>query len=577
MKVLVQGGRVQGEVDGNGERIGSTDSRAVPGPAGRQTVEVTVPATKVKSGPVEPDPSSFIETPASSSNADETAVNEVSTFPAEDDEPEGDRLHDNETHEGHAEGDGHGDESAVALDDAGEAHDAADPDDVGEADDDEDSEEEVPQPLPVVELPEDFDWRKLRPRAYGKSLPPLDPLDRQSLEDAIVSHGILHKILIDDLSNIIDGGTRWEICLEKGIAPPVVMVSGLTEEEKEELAISSNVDRRQLKDRKVERQVREVRFENMFKLREKNPKKWTLKRIARVIGVSVATVSLRWRERQNSKGENASIVDARQLYGDDLKSEAVRLVEMGMPVADVPRLLPISRKAVERAVKKAKELEAGKAPAKAGKGKKAAAAESAEDIEDIAASDGVPELHRRALERLDLPPKEYACLDEECRDQAQQDIEKISTDDAELVRYDLYGKYLMDFAQELLEQRCRSGAEEDVVEEAPGASSPDAGGYEADEVLDGAVHVDEPDVALVSLPTGDRGAIAEGDTGVTRLAVTEKGDEARARVNGFDPEAGQPDRESMAQDDRTRAAEPNLDDRASPYEKHFGRKGEPKK
>ena len=452
---------------------------------------------------------------------------------------------------------------------------AARVDEVEAAEDDDDSdEEEMPQPLTVLELPNNFDWRKLKPRVYGKSLRPLDPLDRQSLEAAIVSRGIDHEILIDELSNIIDGSTRWEICLKKGIVPPVKMVSGLTNEEKEELAISSNVDRRQLRDPDAEGQIREARLENMFQGREENKKKFTLTRIARATGLSVATVSLRWRARQNSRGENASIGDARQLYGDDLKREAVRLVEMGMPVAAVPRLLPISRKAVERAVKKAKEREACGPPAKSGKGKKTAAAQSAEQIEDIAANNSIPELHRPFLEWLDLDAEKYASLDADCREQAREVIEKVSTDDAELLRYAVYGKYLMDFAHELLEERCRSGADEGVVEEVPGASCPDAGD-EAGEALDGAVHVDEPDIALVSPPAGDRGAIAEGDNGGARLAVAEKGDEARARVNGFDPEAGHPDRESMAQDDRTRAVEPNLDDRSAPYEKYFGRKGEP--
>jgi hypothetical protein len=443
--------------------------------------------------------------------------------------------------------------------------------------DDEGEEIDLPQPLSVVEPPKDFDWRKLKPRVYGKSLRPLDPLDRQSLEAAIVRRGIDHEILIDELLNVIDGNARLEICLKTGIVPPVKMVSGLTNEEKEELAISSNVDRRQLRDPGVERPVREARLENMFKGRAENKKKFTLTRIARATGLSVATVSLRWRARQNSRGENASIGDARQLYGDDLKSEAVRLVEMGIAKADVARQLCMSPKAVERAVKKAKELEAGKAPAKGGKGKKAAAAQSAGEIEDSAGVNSIPELHRPFLEWLDLDAEKYASLDADCREQAREEIEKVFTNNAELLRYAVYGKYLRDFAHELLEERCGAGADEGVDEEAPGASSPDAGGYEADEEFDVALHVDEPDDAPVSLLAGDRGAIAEGDNGVARLAVAEKGDEARVWVNGFDPEAGHPDRESVAQDDRTRAAEPILDDRSSPYEKHFGRKGEPKK
>jgi transposase-like protein len=369
--------------------------------------------------------------------------------------------------------------------------------------------------------------------------------------------------------------------METGIAPTVEMINGLSEDkeqrewEKEELALSCNLDRRQL-DNEDAVQVFEARLNNLLDLQQKNPKKWTLNKIAKTVGVSKATVAARRDLRLNSAGGTVSKPDARRQYDDDLKREAVRLVKDGMPKADVARKLLIHPKAVDRAVNEEKERKAGGPPAKGGKRKKAAARRK-EPIEDLAANVGPSELHRRVLEHLGRSPEDYANIQRDARDGARETLEKIFNDDAELLGHAVYGKYLMDFAQELLEERCRPGAEEGVVEEAHGASSPDAGGYEADEALDGAVHVDEPDVAPVSLPTGDRGAIADGDTGVTRLAVAEDGDEARVRVNGFDPEPGHPDRESMAQDDRTRAAEPNLDDRSSPYEKHFGRKREPKK
>jgi hypothetical protein len=395
------------------------------------------------------------------------------------------------------------------------------PDNPAAADDDDSDDEEPPQPLAVAELPEDFDWRKLKPRVYGKSLPPLDPVERQSLEESIVSHGILGKLLIDQLLNIVDGNNRWEICVEKGIVPPVEMISGLTDEEKEELALSCNLDRRQL-DKEDAVQVREARLENMFQGREKNKKKFTLTRIARAIGVSVATVSLRWRERQNSRGENASIGDARQLYGDDLKSEAVRLVEMGLPVADVTRLLPISRKAVERAVKQAKD----------GKGNTAAATES-ESIEDIAASEGVPELHRRALKFLVKDTQDYIDRLKAHAATAQEEVEKVS-DIEELLKCSLFCSMGLAFAELRLRKMLSGGGDNDVKEAIPsGNSCPDKADHEPGSILLGTVMAIETGEVFVALPVG-AGVIDNRDNCFDGYTKPEVGKVVRVRAEGFD-------------------------------------------
>ena len=69
-------------------------------------------------------------------------------------------------------------------------------------------------------LPEDYDWRSLKMRAYGKSLPPLALSERQGLKAAIVNHGFPGKILIDERLNIIDGNHRLLICMETGRGDP---------------------------------------------------------------------------------------------------------------------------------------------------------------------------------------------------------------------------------------------------------------------------------------------------------------------------------------------------------------------
>lgn len=443
-----------------------------------------------------------------------------------------------------------------------------DPDDAGEADDGSDD-EEVPQPLTFVGLPEDFDWRKLTPRVYGKSLPPLDPVDLQSLEHSIVSRGILDKILIDKRYNIIVGNTRWDICVEKGIVPPVAMISGLTEEEKEELAISSNVARRQLKDPDVERQVREARLENMFKAKEQNSKKWPLKRIARAIGVSVATVSLRWRERQNSKGEIASMLDARRKYTEAIELEAVRLVEEGMPNADVARTLMMHPKAVQRAWNKEKKRQAANTATKP------------TTIEDIKAIDGVPELHRWAPEQLGQNTQAYIDRLKAQAAEIRKNFEEISEIDerTDLSVYFSLGQAFFNFG---LRNTRSGGGEIDVEEAAPsGDSCPNKAGQEPDTILLGTVMATERDEAFIALCVGGGGVIDNRDGCLDRHAPLKVDEVVRVRVEDFDWKRGlwklQPvARQTVAPAPGTSAAGSDRDERCSPYADLAGRKAGPK-
>jgi ParB-like chromosome segregation protein Spo0J len=425
-------------------------------------------------------------------------------------------------------------------------------------------EDDGPQPLPVVEPPADFDWRKLTPRVYGKSLPPLDPVDLQSLEHSIVSRGILYAILIDELSNIIDGNTRWEICVKKGITPPVKMVSGLTDEEKEEEALSSNVARRQLKDPDVERQVREARLENMFKAKKQNSKKWTLKRIARAIGVSVATVSLRWRERQNSKGEIASMLDARRKYTEAIELEAVRLVEEGMPSADVARTLMMHPKAVQRAWNKEKKRrEAGKTAA-------------TQTTEPIADSDGVPELHRRSPEQLGQNTQAYIDRLKAQAAEIRKEIEEISDID-EMTDFSVYFSVGQAFTNFGLSKNLYAGGEKVAP---PGDSRPDRAGNEPDPVLRGIVIADEPDEVCVALPVGGGGVIDKRNGYLAMYGQPKVDEVIRVRVEGFDWKRGLWKLQRQAR--QTVAPAPGAiagshrDDRFSPDTKLAGRKAGPK-
>jgi transposase/DNA-binding transcriptional regulator YiaG len=440
-----------------------------------------------------------------------------------------------------------------------------------------------PQPCRRTPLPSDIDWRDLKPRAYGKSLPPLDPVERQTLEKSIISKGVLGKILIDEWLDIIEGNTRWEICVEKGIVPEVEVIWGLSEEEKEELALSCNLDRRQLKNSDVERQVLEARFENLRKLRKKDPKTWTQKRVAATLGVSLATISLWERHRHDSNGENASKPDARRKYEEDIEREAVRLVREGMPKADVARKLLMHPKAVERAVNKEKKRESGGGTAKNGKNEKVSTAQSTDVIEAITANDGIQKVHLLALEHIGQDPQAYVEWLEAASAKASKAVEAAADSVEELLKLFLYGSQVAAAANLRLGQLLNAPGEVTDAETPPGDFCPDSGGCKPGDILQGSVMAIEPDEVIVALSDGSGGTGVIDNRGncVTWKGPLVQGQIVRVRVEGFDSERGLTNlallgRQSFSHAECANAFGPRLDNLCSPDTELAGLKAGPK-
>jgi hypothetical protein len=390
---------------------------------------------------------------------------------------------------------------------------------------------ESPQPYRRTPLPSDVDWRDLKPRCYGNALPPLDSSERQGLKASIVNRGFLGKILIDEWLAIIDGNTRWEICLKTGIAPEVEVIEGLSDEEKEELAFSFNADRRQLKDPEVEQQVLDARFENLFKLQEQDPKKWTQDRIADALGVSRATVSARLQSRHISNGGNVSKPDARRRYEADIECQAVRLVKEGMAPSVVARMLLMHPKAVQRAVTKEKRREAGGAAAKGGKSQQVAATQQ---TEDLAASDGVPEPHRRILADIGKETQDYIKWLEDGFADAQKEITAAADNVEKVLKLAISASQLLAAANLWLKSNCGNGGEVDVEESPPGDLCPDGDRYKPDTILRGIVLRTKPDEVFVGLPDGRIGVIDNRDNRLAQYGLLEVGNAYRVRVEGFD-------------------------------------------
>jgi DNA-binding transcriptional regulator YiaG len=425
---------------------------------------------------------------------------------------------------------------------------------------------ETPRMAEAVGLPDDFDYRELKPGRYGTSLPALDAMERRNLENSIVRHGLLSKIVIDEWLNVIDGNNRLEICLEHGITPVVEMVSGLSDEEKEELALSCNLDRRQLKDPDVERQVLQARFENLCLLREKDPKKWPQQKIADLLHVSLATVSVWERNRHSSSDGDVSKPDARRKYNEDIECEAIRMIREGMPQTEVARKLLMNPKAVQRAVNKEKRRESREGAAKE-KGAKAATEFATEPVPP---RDGISWLHRLALEHLGQDFEAYAGLLESAVGKACEGVKVVQDDVAELLNLSLYASHMAAAADLRLREILGDGESGAVVGVPSDEPEPDTDSHQCGGVHLGSVLGDAPDGIFVSLPGGRSGVIDNGDMSLLLNGRPAEGDTVRVRVEGFDPERGLAALKLLGRQTFTRTDSPSgfsrdPDERSTPY------------
>lgn len=259
--------------------------------------------------------------------------------------------------------------------------------------------------------------------------------------------------------------------------------------------------------------------------------------------------------------------DVRRKYDDELKREAVRLVKEGIAKADVARQLCMSPKAVERAEKEEKEREAGGAPAKSGKRKKAAAAKPLEPMKDISASNGLPELHRRANEHLKRDDHAYIERLKAGATQARKDVEAVSDID-EL--QDLSLSYSLTLA--FVDQRLRK--------KLPGASRPNTAAIEPDPVLLGIVMAYEQEEVFVALSSGGGGVIDNRGDFLAMYGPPKAGEVVRVRVEGFDWKRGlwklQPQARQTVAPAPGAIAGSDRDDRCQPDTKLAGLKAGPK-
>jgi hypothetical protein len=77
-------------------------------------------------------------------------------------------------------------------------------------------------------------------------LPPLSAEEYEALKADIAEHGLQYPIIADEDGTVLDGHHRARICQELGISPPTEVRAGLSDEQKHDLALSLNLQRRHL-------------------------------------------------------------------------------------------------------------------------------------------------------------------------------------------------------------------------------------------------------------------------------------------------------------------------------------------
>jgi hypothetical protein len=82
---------------------------------------------------------------------------------------------------------------------------------------------------------------------YADLLPPLRPEERQALAENIRRRGVLVDVVVTEDYEVLDGHNRLEIAAELGLAHvPIEVMTGLSGEQKRQLALDLNLHRRHL-------------------------------------------------------------------------------------------------------------------------------------------------------------------------------------------------------------------------------------------------------------------------------------------------------------------------------------------
>lgn len=195
---------------------------------------------------------------------------------------------------------------------------------------------------------------------YAKVLPPLSDEEFAALKASIMAQGVLNPVLVDEEGNVLDGHHR----LKFDPNAPTKVVPGLTTEaEKMAFVFQSNNGRRNLSPiqrKSLNRQMCQV----ANALRQQDPKKFTQKVVAGMIGVSQASISGWFRVKGGGTNINAdkgtTPPDARRKVPDAARSKVADRIEKGESKKKIAKELGVTRRAVRKIAESVKRKATGK-------------------------------------------------------------------------------------------------------------------------------------------------------------------------------------------------------------------------
>ena len=198
---------------------------------------------------------------------------------------------------------------------------------------------------------------------FDKILPPLSIDEMAALRASINAKGVLNPVLVDEAGNVLDGHHRLKIDPNA----PTKVVPGLsTDAEKKAFVFQSNNGRRNLTPR-LQRSLRRQMCQVANALRQQDPKTFTQKVVAGMIGVSQACISgwFRVKGGTNINTDNGipPSPDARRKVPEADRSTVADRVKKGESKKKIAKSLGVTPRAVTKIAESVSQKTSGKGSA----------------------------------------------------------------------------------------------------------------------------------------------------------------------------------------------------------------------
>lgn len=426
---------------------------------------------------------------------------------------------------------------------------------------------------------EDFD-REVDDRAFESEwLGAHNDISRQAIREELLRKGE-YTAHVDDAGKLLKDPDEYRLAVEVNARITLCVHRERSDDQKREFILRSQTgqrvlsyeEQRELKNRLIVVRLRlGVDYESIAKT-------------FRVSTTTVRNVETRAAADTNSKHGIAKR-DRRVTWSTPENiAEANRLRTENKSSSEIAKLLGTTPATIGKVFKTSASEATTNVEDKPGEKRKAGRATSPmqppQPIEDIAATDGVPKLHRRNLDDLRKGTQDYIEWLKGEFAKAQGEIEEVADSREAVLKLAIRGGQLIAVANLWLEKKIKAGGEIDVEEATPpGGSSPGKSGHQPAAILRGVVMADDGEELFVALPVGG-GVIDNRDNCLAKYGPLDVGKVIRVRVEGFDWKRGlwrlQPQGRQTPAPAPGAIAGSHRDDRRSPDEKLAGSKAGPK-